>query len=338
MSHIADAELFEHSERARGKIVLVTGAASGIGKETALKFASYGAKVVSSDINMSGAEKTAEQIRSSGGDAIAFKVDITVWNEVVDMYELTIKHYGAVDIVVASAGVTQIGDFSKVEFDEKGRPKPPELITLNIDLIGSMYTAHLAQHYLLVNKKPDALKSLILLGSIASWLGIPDGVVYCAAKSAVLAVMRSLHPLFEQQGMRIAAIHPFYVDTGPMFPLSAKLLLAGVPVTPVSRVAGAIVYAATHPDAATSGCAYMLPDNGPVFKLPRDEFKLGVYKVIDERSNALFKSLRGIQFAQQVVVDLVRALKTPLLTCITAAGVAWLAWNYEKVLHLVGDH
>jgi len=252
------------------------------------------------------------------------------------MYEMTIKRYGAIDIVVASAGVTEIGDFSKVQFDGKGRPQRPELATLNIDLIGTMYCAHLAQHYLLVNKGPNSLKSLILLGSIASWLAVP-GIVYGVAKSGILALMRSMDPLFAQQGMRIATIHPFFVDTGPMFPTPMKILVAGVPITPVARVAGAIVYASTSPDPATSGCAYMLPDNGPVFKLPRDEFKLGVYKVIDERSNALFKSLKGIEFAQKVVVDIARALKTPLIIC-GVAGVAWLvSANREEVYRFLGN-
>lgn len=66
-----------------------------------------------------------------------------------------------------------------------------------------------------------------------------------------------------------------------------KLFLAGIPLTPVPRIAGAIFYSATDPDTATNGCAWLLPDDGPVFLVPREEFKLGVYKMIDERANRL---------------------------------------------------
>lgn len=55
------------------------------------------------------------------------------------------------------------------------------------------------------------------------------------------------------------------------------------------RIAGAIVYAATNPDPETNGCAWLLTDDGPVFMVPREEFKLGVYKMIDARTNAMLK-------------------------------------------------
>lgn len=69
-------------------------------------------------------------------------------------------------------------------------------------------------------------------------------------------------------------------------PIPVKLILAGIPLTPVPRVAGAIFKAATDPDMTTSGSAYLLLDDGPVFRVPKEEFKLGVYKMIDDRANA----------------------------------------------------
>lgn len=68
-------------------------------------------------------------------------------------------------------------------------------------------------------------------------------------------------------------------------PIPVKLALAGIPLTPVSRIAGALFYASTDPNMATSGSAYLLPDDGPVFSVPKEEFKLGVYKMIDDRAN-----------------------------------------------------
>ena len=70
-------------------------------------------------------------------------------------------------------------------------------------------------------------------------------------------------------------------------PTVAKVFLAGLPLTPVERVAGAIFYAATDPDPETNGSAWLLPDDGPVYRVDREEFKEGVYKMIDERAKRL---------------------------------------------------
>jgi hypothetical protein len=74
-------------------------------------------------------------------------------------------------------------------------------------------------------------------------------------------------------------------DTG-IVPLPVKIILAGIPKTPVSRVAGAIFYAATDRDEKSNGSAWLLVDDGPVFMVPKEEFKQGVYKMIDDRANA----------------------------------------------------
>jgi len=65
--------------------------------------------------------------------------------------------------------------------------------------------------------------------------------------------------------------------------------LAGIPLAPIERVAGAIVYAATDPDMETSGCTWLLPDDGYVFRLEREELKEGVYKMINARVDAAVK-------------------------------------------------
>lgn len=78
----------------------------------------------------------------------------------------------------------------------------------------------------------------------------------------------------------------FYSDTG-IVPVPVKIFLAGIPKTPVSRIAGAIFYAATDRDEKSSGSAWLLVDDGPVFMVPKEEFKHGVYKMIDDRANAV---------------------------------------------------
>lgn len=85
--------------------------------------------------------------------------------------------------------------------------------------------------------------------------------------------------------MKILMILLSSSDTG-IVPVPIKVFLAGIPKTPVSRIAGAIFYAATDRDEKSSGSAWLLVDDGPVFMVPKEEFKQGVYKMIDERANA----------------------------------------------------
>ena len=65
--------------------------------------------------------------------------------------------------------------------------------------------------------------------------------------------------------------------------------MAGAPFTPVERIAGAIFYAATDPDKKTNGSAWLLADDGPLFLIEKEQFKFGVYKLVDERVNKLTK-------------------------------------------------
>ncbi|RDB25508.1 5'-hydroxyaverantin dehydrogenase [Hypsizygus marmoreus] len=330
MSTIPDDKLFEHATRLEGKVVVITGAANGIGKEAAARFASFGAKVVVGDLDVAGAENIVQEIKSAGGQAVFSKCDVTVWEDQVTLFELAIKTFGSVDVVVPNAGVAEIGSFETVQFVD-GKPVKPNTKTIEVNLLGTLYTTHLALHYLELNRVPGTLKSVVLLGSMASWAGIPQGSLYAASKHAVLGLMRSLYPGFAARDIRIATVHPFFADTA-IVPVVAKLFLAGIPLTTVPRIAGAIVYAATNPDPETSGCAWLLTDNGPVFMVPKEEFKMGVYKMIDERANALLKGASGIAYYARLTRDLFRILGKPVLVAGIGAGVAKLVWDHWDVV------
>ncbi|KAL0575677.1 hypothetical protein V5O48_006288 [Marasmius crinis-equi] len=284
--HISDEELFRDAGRLKDKVVVITGAANGIGKEVSIKMASYGAKIVIGDLDVPGAEKVVEEIRNTGGKAVSLKVDVTVFDDITALYELADNTYGSVDVVIPNAGVTELDRLGDIRYDSNGKPKAPQWKTIQINLIGVLNTLHLAQYYLL--KKSGDLKSVVLLGSIASWLTIPPAPQYTASKHGVLGIMRSLHPIYKEFGIQTACIHPFFADTN-IIGIPEKIFLSGIPLVPVPRISGAIIYAATSTNPATNGSALLLPDNGPVFRVPKEEFKLGVYAMIDSRSNALFK-------------------------------------------------
>ncbi|KAF8160684.1 hypothetical protein B0H34DRAFT_697678 [Crassisporium funariophilum] len=325
MSTISDDRLFSYASRVRNKVVVITGAANGIGRETALQFASYGAKVVIGDLDYAGATKVVAEIQKAGGKASCIKCNVTSWEQQVEMFELAMKEYGTVDIVIPNAGVTEVGSFQKLAF-KGGKPVKPNMTTLDVNLIAVMYSAHLAVHYLQVHHKHGDLKALILIGSIASWLGIPAGEMYTASKHAVLGVMRALHPIMELKGIRVGCIHPFFADTA-IVPTFLKIALAGLPLTPVSRVAGAIFFAATDRDDASNGSAWLLLDDGPVFMVPKEEFKLGVYKMIDDRANAGRAALKGVTAWYMFVRDIWRITGKTLITVGAASALSKVAWD-----------
>lgn len=112
--------------------------------------------------------------------------------------------------------------------------------------------------------------------------------MYSAAKHGVLGLMRSLHLPCLTAGIRVGVIHPWFADTA-IVPSYVKVALAGIPLTPVTRIAGAIVCAATDSDMETSGCPWLLPDDGYVFRLEKEELKEGVYGMIDARAQAALR-------------------------------------------------
>ncbi|KAE9391427.1 NAD(P)-binding protein [Gymnopus androsaceus JB14] len=346
---IPDNELLEHSSRLKGKVVLITGAGNGIGKETAILLASFGAKIVIGDINDICGRKTASIIIAFGGQAISQKCDVAVWDNLVDLFNLAIANFGSVDIVIPNAGTSEASPFYNVILDETGRPQEPALLpAMQVNLTGVLYTVHLAQHYLHVGQDLNApsLKSVVLIGSMSSWAGFSPAPVYSATKHGVLGLMRSVDSNFERKGVRVACVTPFFAKTD-LLPLYMKLALAGIPFTPVARIAGAVVYAVSHPDPATSGCGYVLPDNGPVIKVSREEFKPGVLKKLDDGANPLLKyvglllsclrllrdffiwvhcRLTGIFYVGKIMTDIVQLLGKPtlLLVMISAAGIYFL--------------
>jgi len=143
---------------------------------------------------------------------VALKCNVTSFNDQVSLFDLAIETYGFVDIVVPNAGIGEPESFFKVIFDKAGKPQKPNFPTIQVNLIGALYTVHLAQHYLLINKEPDShpLKSIVLMGSMSSWSAFPPAPIYSSGKHAILGLMRSLEPVLALKGIRIACITPFF--------------------------------------------------------------------------------------------------------------------------------
>ncbi|KAF7983815.1 hypothetical protein HWV62_19063 [Athelia sp. TMB] len=268
MTTITDEQLDLHAARLRGKVAVITGAAAGIGRETALRFAKYGhwadcadclssgaaagigretalrfakygARIVIGDLDVQGAHNVIAEVVQAGSQGAVLKCDVTSWEDQVALFELAMKQFGSVDVVVANAGVNEMGEFLKPQ-EKDGKPVKPTFKTLDINLTGSLYTAYVGMHYLRKGKKQGDLKSIVLIGSMASWQAPTNMPMYAASKHGVLGFMRAVYPNCRREGIRISVIHPWFADT-KIVPPEFRRALQGMPETPLHRIAGAIL-------------------------------------------------------------------------------------------------
>ncbi|KAJ7863329.1 NAD(P)-binding protein [Mycena olivaceomarginata] len=312
MASIDLEELLQYAKRVEGKTVLLTGGANGIGRETAILFARYGAKVVIGDVNGDAASKVVKEIRELGGNAIYVQCNVLQWEDQVTLFESAVSHFGSVDVVIPCAGVSERGDACSGVLDYKdGKPLPPDMSTLEINLFGAVQTVYLGLNYLRSTRTgADQWKALILIGSMASWEAIPLTPMYTSSKFAIRGLMRSLYPLVEHDNIRIACVDPVW---------------AGSELLPATRVAQTVLYAATDPDPATSGCSWLLPDNGPIMRLERENIREGTYGVINDRI-ARFKTIaRDSKLASRRIGG--NLGKVMVFAGLTGVTLAWLRFG-----------
>ena len=200
-------------DRVKGKVAIITGGASGIGKATASLLAKEGARVVVADVNEVNGKKVAEEIGREGGKAIFVKHDVTSENDWSELIKKTLAEFGKLDILVNNAGVI---------FAKKIEDTPLEewrwLMSVNLDgvFLGTKYAIR-------AMKKSGG--SIINLSSIAGLVGtIDDTSAYCASKGAVRlftkAAALECSKAGHNYGIRVNSVHPGVVET----PLSEPLL------------------------------------------------------------------------------------------------------------------
>ncbi|KDQ13343.1 hypothetical protein BOTBODRAFT_133590 [Botryobasidium botryosum FD-172 SS1] len=289
---IDDSQLFAHAPRGKGKVVLITGGSSGIGRKAALAFAEHGAKIVIGDLNGQGALAVVAEIENLGGQAVSQRCDVTIWEDQLSLFQLAVKSFGRVDYVIANAGIPDVGAYVPVA----GSPTKPNLLTLQVNLVGAIYTARLASYYF--ERNPSTDKSLILIGSMASLEGFSVTPVYSAAKHGVLGLARSLLPDLSAKGARVVTICPWSVDT-PFIKIPGRLLLAGLPFAKTDRVVGAVVFGATDPNPTSNGSVYAIADDQEVFRVDHNELSLYspiTYGILSKRVHSVIRDTYGYYF------------------------------------------
>lgn len=189
------------SKRFEGRTAIITGAGSGVGRATAKLFAAGGARVACLDLVADAAEETAAAIKKSGGDARAYKVDVSDAKSARAAVDAAAKDLGRPSVLVNSAGIGKFAHSTEC---------PPEEWTriIGVNLSGTFFMAQATLPYLL-----DGGGNIVNVASNAGVMGLPYAAAYCASKGGVVQLTRALADEYLDRGVRVNAIAPGGIAT-----------------------------------------------------------------------------------------------------------------------------
>jgi NAD(P)-dependent dehydrogenase (short-subunit alcohol dehydrogenase family) len=187
--------------RFEGRVALVTGAASGIGRETALRLASEGCRVYGADVNDAGLKETVERAAAAGGDMQAGRHDLLRRADCAGAVDAAVAAFGRLDVVCNVAGATRFHHFDRM-------PEEDWNFLLAINLSAVAFTCQAAIPHLL-----PAGGAIVNVASVAGLIGQAYTVAYCAAKAGVVMLTKALAAEYVKTPLRINAVAPGGVNT-----------------------------------------------------------------------------------------------------------------------------
>lgn len=209
-----------------GKVALVTGASSGIGKATALFYAREGAKVVVSDIAEDKGQQVVEEINRAGGEATFVKADVSNPQDCEQLVQQTVDAFGRLDVAFNNAGIggesNPVGDMS-IEGWQK---------VVNINLNSVFYCMHYQIRQMLQNGGGAIVNNSSILGQV----GFANSSGYVAAKHGVVGLTKTGALEYASKGIRINAIGPAFINTPLVTSLGEETLQALVKMHPIGRL------------------------------------------------------------------------------------------------------
>ncbi|NMB24185.1 MAG: glucose 1-dehydrogenase [Firmicutes bacterium] len=211
--------------RFRDRVVIVTGAGSGIGESTAICFGEEGARVVCMDVKA--AEDTAETITKGGGQAVGHTADVSRWTDWEKVVGDAIKRWGQINVLVAVAGVVSrtldtVVDQSEKEWDR----------VIDINLKGTW----LGMKAVLPHMIKNGGGKIVNVSSLAAIVGLGSLASYTASKGGVSALTRQAAMEYAKDNVQINAIEPGIIDTPIQKGITPEMRKGHVEATPVGRL------------------------------------------------------------------------------------------------------
>jgi NADP-dependent 3-hydroxy acid dehydrogenase YdfG len=227
-------------DKVEGKVVVVTGASSGIGEATARLLAARGARVVLGARRADRLEKIVGEIRSAGGQTLAHSVDVTKREEVKALVDAAVAHFGRIDVLVSNAGYMPLSPLAADKVEEWER-------TIQVNVMGVLYGISAA----LPHFQAQGSGHLINVSSVAGHLVFPGAAVYCGSKYAVRAIAEG----FRQEAgptIRSTIISPGAVESELASHITDAATAEAVKgftniAIPAEAIAQAILYAIRQP-------------------------------------------------------------------------------------------
>ena len=189
--------------RFKNKTVIITGAAGGIGRQTALSFAKEGANVAVSDLDFDQAKRVADEITSAGGTAEPFKLDVTDQNETIEVMKNAYDHFGSLDIAFCNAGIREIVSPIELSIEEWRK-------VIDINVTGVFITAQTFAKKCIENKVKG---NIVITSSTLSITSAPNRCAYTASKHATAGMTKQLAMDLAKYDIRVNAVGPGVIRT-----------------------------------------------------------------------------------------------------------------------------
>lgn len=242
-----------------GKVAVITGGASGIGRATALAFARHGTKVIIGDVDLGGAKDTVASIKDKGGDADCLQVDVTKSTDVKAMVARAVAQYGGLDFAFNNAGL--VG------------PTVGVVDTSEEDWAHVVATNLTGMWLCMKYEIPEMLKrgkgAIVNNGSVTGLIGAPGAVANVSSKHGVTGLTKSAALQYATQGIRVNAVAPGNVRTPTLarliasHPAAETTLLSVVPQgrwCEPEEIADAVIFLCS--DAASHITGHVMPVDG----------------------------------------------------------------------------